>query len=132
MQAYLVPFRFGRAAFGDKEGYRLKGPILYAPERGAIFYDSGAMGDSDGFCIVTIGVDFFENEGIFLKQLGRQIRGEKLGPPYEGKEFDLSGGVSEVDIPESEFQKISDGAKTVRDSLERFKEMSLNLISRLE
>ena len=133
MKAYLIPLKLGNcAAFGGSEGYRLKGPILYVPEQGAIFYESSVMGDADGMGIVPVGLDFFESRGIFLEQLGRQIKGEKLEAPYDTKKFDLSQGVLDVDIPEVEFQNIATEAKLAYSALERFRNKSFNLISGLE
>jgi len=133
MKAYLVPLKLGNcAAFGDSEGYRLKGPILYVPEQGAIFYESSVMGNADGMGIVPVGVDFFESKDMFLEQLGRQIRGEKLESPYNTEKFDLSQGVLDVDIPEAEFQNIATEAKTAYEALERFRTQSFSLISGLE
>jgi len=133
MQAYLVPLKLGNCAtFGDSEGYTLKGPIVYVPKQGAIFYESSIVGDADVMGIVPIGVDFFESNDILLEQLGRQIRGEKLGVPYDDEKFDLSRGVLDVDIPEAEFQNIATEAKTAYDALGRFRNQSFNLITGLE
>ena len=120
--------KLGFGANGDK----LKGPILYVPKQGAIFYESSLIGDIDGCAIVPIGVDYFESTGIFLEQLGRQVRGEKLESPYNTEEFDLSRDVIDVDISEAEFQNIASEARTAYDALEKFRNQSFNLISRLE
>ncbi len=133
MKAYFVPFKLGNClAFGDSEGHRLKGPILYVPQQGAIFYESSLMGDSDGMGIATVGVDSFESTDIFLQQLGRQIKGETLETPYDAEKFNLSRGVLEVDIPEAEFHNIATEAKIAYNALDKFRDQSFRLISGLE
>lgn len=132
MKAYLVPLHLGACAFfGDSEGYQLKGPILYVPGQGAIFYESSVTGDADKSGPVLVGVDFFESRPVFLEELERQIKGE-LKFPCTAKKFDLSLGVLEVDILDSDFKDIATEANTAYTALDRFREKSFSLISRLQ
>ncbi len=132
MKAYIVPWRLGnRLAIGG-EGYRLKGPILFVLEQGAIFYESSLAGDGDGCGFVTVATDRFERDQEFLRGLWRQIKGEKLEEPYNTKRFDLSQGVLEVDIPEAEFRSVAAEAEIAYPALRRFRDYAFTLISGIE
>lgn len=128
MKGYLVPLKPGKKVGFGREGYNLEGPILYLPEKGAILYRSSLRGDANGSALVPIAVkDFFE-KGIFLTQLGKQVRGERLEPPYNTEEFNLSEGVLEVDLTEAEFQDIATLANIAEIALNRYREKAIRLI----
>ena len=134
MKAYLIPFRFDRRiAVGSPDGWKIEGPILYAPNKGAIFYTAGIHGDAEGMGFVTNGVDYFDHSEIILSQLERQIRGEE--PQFglwKGSKFDLSEGVVEVEISDLEIDAIATKAKEAYDALGMFRNQSMKLAFDLE
>ena len=138
IKAFYVPFQGGKSlAFGDpKEGCRLKGPILYVPKKGAVFYQSSVQGDADGMGIVTVDADSFEGgvgREMYLEQLGKQIMGDpSVSEEYKGEKFDLSQGVREVEISEEDFKDIAMDAKTAYTHLNRFRRDAFKLIFKLE
>ncbi len=136
MKAYYLPFQGGKcAAFSGSEGYRLKGPILFVPEKGAIFYETSFTGDAECGGLVTNGVDFFEGRGLLLEQIAMQMQG-KIHPHvadiYHGEKFDLSQGVKEVEIPEQVFEEIAKQSNIAYIALEKFKSEAFKLVFGLE
>jgi len=116
LKAYLIPFCRKKIAIG-KEGRKIIGPILYVPQKGAIFYESSVMGDVDASAIVPISVDHITYDNIFLSKIQGGIDGEHAGTRSE---FDLSTVVKDIEISEEEFNRI---IKEIGEAFGKLKEL---------
>ena len=111
---------------------RMKGPIVYVQDRGAIFYETSLMGDADACGLVVIGTDYFESRKLLLNQLEKGVKGRDLDGEYVGIVFDLSEGVQEVDISEKEFMRTERTAKIAYQNLDFFRNSSMKIMFNLE
>lgn len=133
MKTILIPFNARKSlALGSKEGFRIEGPILYFPEKGAIFYKTSITGDAEGMGFVTVGVKYFEDSRLFLRQLERQLKGETDLGLWQGEKFDLSKNLVEVDISTEDFDKIAANAKQSYKLRDTYIKDSMRLIINLE
>ena len=135
MKAYLIPFRFDRRiAVGSPDGWKIEGPILYAPNKGIILYKSAVQGYTNDRRFITADVVSFEDSPLILDQLERQIRGQTLLllDGYYGLEFDLSEGVIEVEVSDLEIDTIAAKSNESHDVLRKFAALSLKLVGDLE
>ena len=128
MKGFLIEYVPGKCmAFGkDGEGHEIRGPILYVPEEGAIFYTSNLQGDADCSSVVTCLTHSFQTSEVILRQLAKQVSGKEI-ERYEGEKFDLSHRV-EVDVEGEEFRDIMEKARVAYLALRNCKERAMILI----